>query len=67
MIVRKMMGVCFCVMIISAAYSGDVFEGNEKCSRDWQLMRSEHSAHNNQSTPDGDQSDNDMQNCESFD
>ena len=30
MIVRKIMGLCFGVMIISPAYSGDVFEGNDK-------------------------------------
>jgi hypothetical protein len=34
---------------------------------DWQPVRSEHPAHNNQSTPDRDKSDNDMQNGESAD
>jgi hypothetical protein len=30
MIMPKIMGLCFCVMIISPAHSGDVFEGNDK-------------------------------------
>jgi uncharacterized metal-binding protein YceD (DUF177 family) len=39
----------------------------KQCGCNWQPVRSEHAAHNNQSTPDRDKSDDDMQNGESAD